>query len=272
MKTINIFWWKWQHASNLIDRWIFNEFSPETIEKQDKLPNELTNSAVIVWITQTQDLINKIIQLSNLDSEIINFSGIMSTTPETIRNNRWISNFHFLFWPKAKENLKVVFAWDLSQTSLKIIDNAKKQSIKIIESSIEEHDSKMAITQALTHLFIFLSWLSDNPNKQQLIKEWNTPNSTIADMIFENEFFKHVILNMTLWNNLSKTFLNTVKHNLNNEDIQNFWTPTFLRIMKFAQENKVMANDKILNFFDEENIQKEVFISKIEELKKSVNM
>ncbi|MDP2396348.1 MAG: hypothetical protein Q8S84_04340 [bacterium] len=50
----------------------------------------------------------------------------------------------------------------------------------------------MAITQAMTHLFIFFTGLSDNPSKNELLKEWNTPNNTIADMIFENIFFKKV--------------------------------------------------------------------------------
>lgn len=269
MKTINIFWWKWQHASNLIDRWIFNDLSINTIEKNESLPINSWTNAIIVWITETQNLINEIIQSWQKTWEIINFSWIMSTTPEHIRWHKWISNFHFLFWPKAQENLKVVVAWDLSETSQKIIDNAKSKSIKIIESTIEEHDSKMAVTQALTHLFIFLSGLSDNPNKHLLIKEWNTPNNTIADMIFENRFFTKILLNITLTNNLSKTFINTVKNNLNDKDIENFWTPTFLRVMKFAQENKVLSNYKVAEFFNKENIKKDVFIEKIEELKRT---
>lgn len=272
MKTINIFWWAWQHASNLIDRWIFEDFSTNTIEKNDKLANNNSANAVIVWITETEKLINEIINNKQENNDLINFSWIMSTTPEHIRNQKWISNFHFLFWPKAKENLKVIFAWDLSETSLKIIDNAKKQSINIIESSVEEHDSKMAITQALTHLFIFISALSDNPNKQQLIKEWNTPNNTITDMIFENKFFVKILfkflMDLNNKSNLSNLFLETAFSNLNNNDITNFWTPTFWRVVNFANNNNVMINDNIINFLDEKNMTKELITKKIKELKK----
>lgn len=272
MKTIEIFWWKWQHASNLIDRWIFNGLSQNIIEKDEESHSKIWNSAVIIWISETSEIINKIFKQKDLESDLINFSGIMSTTPEKIRNQKWVSNFHFLFWPKATQNLKVIFAWDLSETSKSILDNTRKQSIQIIESDIETHDSKMAVTQALTHLFIFLTWLSNSSNKHELINEWNTPNNTIGDMIFENEFFKNIILNMTLRNNLSKTFLNTVSDNLTSSDIENFWTPTFWRVMNFAQKNNVIINDDIVNLFDEKILQKSLFIEKIEELKRTTSL
>lgn len=272
METIEIFWWKWKHASNLIDRWIFNGFSQEIIEKDENSHNNIWNSAIIVWITQTEQLITDILKNKVNNVDLINFSGIMHTTPEKIRNQKWVSNLHFLFWPKATQNLKVIFAWDLSETSKSILDNTKKQHIRIIESDIETHDSKMAVTQALTHLFIFLAWLSNNSNKQELINEWDTPNNTIADMIFENEFFSKVILNMTLRNNLSRTFLNTVSDNLTSSDIKDFWTPTFWRVMNFAKNNNVMINNDIENLFDEELLQKSLFIEKIAELKRTTSL
>ncbi|MDP2090670.1 MAG: hypothetical protein Q8K30_03650 [Candidatus Gracilibacteria bacterium] len=279
MKTINIFGGAGQHASNLIDRGIFEDFSTNTIEKNDTLANNNSANAVIVGITETEKLISEIINNKQDNNDLINFSGIMSTTPEHIRNQKGISNFHFLFGPKAKENLKVIFAGDLSETSLKIIDNAKKQSINIIESSIEEHDSKMAITQAMTHLFIFFTGLSDNPSKNELLKEWNTPNNTIADMIFENIFFKKVfeefIKDVGNSTNISEIFSDIVSKNMSENDIKNFGTPTFLRVTNFISKNDVISNNNILNFikFIRTNLLgKFATLIAIEELKKNVKL
>ena len=271
MKTINIFWWNGQHWSNLIERWIFNTFEHDIIEQTDNFPKIVWNTAIIVWITQTEQLINKILKIRPENTDLINFSGIMSTTPEHIRGKNWISNFHFLFWPKANQNLKVVFAWDLSETSKKIIENTKKLWINIIETDIETHDSKMAITQAMTHLFILLSGLSDNSEKIKLITEWNTPNNTIIDMIFENKLFKPILSeflnNFSEWWNLSEIFLDTVSKKLNQTDIENFWTPTFNRISTFANTNNIFINDNILQFQSNLSWNKNTVLEKIAELK-----
>lgn len=265
MKTINLFWSAGQHATDLQRRGILDNIQPNLIEIWDTHTNiEWHPHVFCIPISSTKQAIERI--CTHPTWEIINFSGIMSTTPEDLPESTQVSNFHFLFWPKAENGLKTVFAWELSPTTSQIIENCRKLWIEVIESSVEEHDKKMAVVQALSHTTILLSWIwkhIDNP----LLQEWNTPNSTIADMICENKFFKPILekLQVTLskWWNVSDFFIQIVSEELTPEDIQNFWTPTFLRILKFCTHNSIEMNKKMVTcldlFTDKQNISELIF-------------
>jgi hypothetical protein len=80
----------------------------------------------------------------------------MSTSPNGIHN------LHFLFGPQATKNLSVATAWVLSNPWRALLDNAAKKSMRIIETTREEHDKKMAIIQWLSHfLLVLLGWPMD---------------------------------------------------------------------------------------------------------------
>jgi len=65
----------------------------------------------------------------------------MSTSPNGTHN------LHFLFGPNAVGDLSVATAGHISEPGRIILDNAENQGIRIIETSREEHDTKMAIIQ-----------------------------------------------------------------------------------------------------------------------------
>jgi len=242
MTSMNIIWGGWQHAKDLNNRWIFKNFNTEIIEKDFKPNIEAKSSVIVVPISQTKWAITKIME-SNPEQEIINFSWVMSTTPE---NSTQINNLHFLFWPNAKKWLKVAFAWNFSPRVNKIIKNVTCAWITAIETDIDTHDRVVSIIQALSHMFIFLSWMSDN---KSLISEWNTPDLTILDMILENPKFigllNDLISHIQVWDNLSEIFLDNVA-TLTEININNFWTPTFLRVINFCMKNKMIVNEQML--------------------------
>lgn len=257
MKTINIFWWNWQHALDLQERWIFSGFNSTRVEHSTETNKNARSSAVIVPISHTRWVIKSIIeQFPN--QEIINFSGIMSTTP---RENTSISNFHFLFWPKAKKWLKVAFAWKFSNRVNAIIENVTKSWITVIETDIETHDKIVSVVQAFTHMFIYLSWMSDN---KLLISEWNTPDLTIWDMILENPIFLELLNDLIefveVWDDLSDIFLEEVSCRLTQININNFWTPTFWRVVNFCKNNKMIINEKMILALNEIKIREKLLI------------
>lgn len=268
MGAINIFWWNWQHALDLQNRWIFNGFDSTKVETDLEINSKAKSSAIIVPISQTAQLI-KLILDKDPEQEIINFSWIMSTTPENKHN---ISNFHFLFWPKANTWLKVAFAWKFSRRVNTIIENVTKSWITVIETDIKTHDNIVSIIQAFTHMFIFLSWMSDD---QSLIAEWNTPDLTIWDMILENPIFWDLLNNLIkyieLWDDLSDIFLEEVWCKLTQININNFWTPTFWRVINFCRKNKMIVNEKMIISLHEIKNRKKL-LEQISNIKKSLNI
>ncbi len=256
METMNIHGWEWQHALDLQNRGIFDNFYTSRIEKESILNSDANSSAVIVPISQTKKVIKNIIEENpeqeiikniieeNPEQEIINFSWIMWTTPE---NHKDISNFHFLFWPNAERWLKVAFAWNFTNRVNNIIKNVTCAKMTVIETDIDTHDKVVSIIQAFSHMFIFLSWMSDNQN---LIHEWNTPDLTIWDMILENPKFVNLLNNLQksiqIWDNLSEIFLDSLS-NITEININNFWTPTFLRVVKFCMKNKMIINQEMFH-------------------------
>jgi len=268
MKKLDLFWWNWQHARNLREIWIFEGFDPNIIDIGDPVPEKSWCSAVIVWIAETRQVITKLIWH---DSEVINCSWVMSTNPPGIDDCKFFSNFHFLFWSNISQDLRVAFSWDLSENTEQIIRNSRKLWIEIIETDIETHDSIMAIIQALGNLFIILTWLSNNDNKNELIKPWKSPNNTIADMIFENIYFENVLIyllkELQEWTDLSELFLDMVWTNIYDRDIKLFWTPNFDRVFNFARGNRVIVNDEIINLCANLFQSKAQVLAKIDELK-----
>ena len=76
------------------------------VERNGKINTGKTN-AIIVTISETEKLINQIIK-ANYKAEIINFSWIMSTTPE---NQRWkdnVTNMHYMFGPYRTNKLNAI--------------------------------------------------------------------------------------------------------------------------------------------------------------------
>lgn len=267
MNSLEIFWWNGQHASDLQERWIFNWFNIDIIEKWEWSWSDFCDKAIITPISTTKETIENIVAWWTIWS-LTNFSWIMSTTPEKVKKTT--SNLHFLFWPEAKKWLNLVTAGNLSETTLKIIDNSRKAWIKIIESNIDEHDDLMARIQWLTHLFILLSWLNTSWTSK-IIKEWKTPSWTIADMIFSNPFFKQVFNDFnnsiwSLWVNISKKMLEMTWDLISNKQQNDFWTPTFNRVQNFCKKNDLFVNQEILDFLKNGLLDREILEEKIKDL------
>jgi len=244
--NIEIFGWNWQHWTDLIqNRWVF-EWIDHTIIWEWQTQSSQITKAIIISISETKQLIETIIQ--NEQSEnIINFSWVMSTTPESIRWNKWVENFHFLFWPKWVNNLKcaIAFEKELSPLAQTIVHNTKKQWISIIETSMEEHDKSMALIQWLNHL---VRQLLLHCNIQANLPEINTTLQTVQDMILLNPHMDWVMrsLHISLWSdqvNLSDIFNTLIEENLTKEDIQNFSTPAFVDTLVFMRNNKVIVTN-----------------------------
>ncbi len=246
-QNIDVFGWNWQHWSDLIlNRWIFDWMSVKIIwEKQET--NSQQTKVIIIPISKTKQLINKLIEWGQT-TNIINFSWIMSTTPEEIRWNSWVENFHFLFWLKAANDLKCVLAFDETLSSLgnKIIKNCRKNSIQIIDSSIEEHDKKMAFIQWLNHL---VRQLLLHSNIQTDLPIINTTLQTVQDMILLNPHMASIIkkFNAVFYMdefNLSSFFNQLIDENLTKADIENFSTPAFIDTLKFMRNNRGMLKSE----------------------------
>jgi hypothetical protein len=228
-----------QHASDIQKRWLFEN-------------THQTDHAVIVPISATRYVVSSLLQNSISSRNIVNFSGVMNTSPNGIHN------IHFLFWPNATGKLSVATTWDISLPGRIILDNAQKNGIHIIETTREEHDEKMAIIQWLSNFLLILIWESDEAEIQKwLIDPWKTTENTIKDMIFQNspmeivikEFFDQIKKNS---NDPIKTFWYLVNKYITSEDMRKFSTPNFKRIIDCLWNNiqLKLSSEYIDNFKD----------------------
>ncbi len=265
MNNLTIFWGKWEHAEDLQNRMVFEGIKTTNIDINDEVEVNKTN-AVVVTISETEKIINTIID-TNKDAWIINLSWVMSTTPEYLRWKDNITNLHYMFWQLARHWLKVVFNWDETEIVNEILNNSRKLWIDTIPASIEDHDKCVAITQALSHMYILLSWVNW---QNYLTENWKTPNSTIADMILENSVFLDkfdwVLKWLQKWNNLSEMFLDSVNQ-LSNEEKKIFSTPNFIRVEGFSNRNNVIVDENMLEILKNFNSKKIL----MENIKKTKN-
>lgn len=242
--------------------------------------SEMNDKVFIVPISETEKQIRNVLERWNKWTnirdvlhkgeswEIINFSGIMSTTPREIM--RESSNLHFLFWPKAKSWLTTIFAWKFSESVKIILDNSIKAWVNIIESTAKDHDIIMARVQWLTHLVILMSWINFDM-KSELTHEWNTPSWTIADMIFSNPYFDEVSKEFikrstTTSKSISKLFVEIIKDTMDERMIHTHSTPTFRRVFKFCENNDIFINQKIIDFMNSDFKHRLLLEDKIKEI------
>ncbi len=200
-----------------------------------------STKVIIVPISQTRKLIEKIIEVWQREN-IINLSWIMNTTPKDIRNNKWVENFHFLFWPSSTKNLKMALAHNkpLSLVGQKIVKNSRKSGIQIIETSINEHDKAMTVIQWLHHLVRILIAHSGKSIPIQWIE---TNQQTIQDMVTLNPFMDWIMLEFKdriqqeQRFDILKVFSEVVENNLSSQTIVNFWTPRFIEMLEFSRDS-----------------------------------
>lgn len=224
-----------KHASDIKSRGLFDGTAD----------NE---QSVVVPIFATRYVVSLLLQEWISGENIVNLSGLMSTSPS------WIHNLHFLFGPNAQENLFVATAGNISKPGRVILDNAEKKGIWIIETSREEHDRKMAVIQWLANFLLVFIWrTADEYIRKSLIEPWKTTESTIQDMIFQNnpvesllnEFFYTLKINK---NDPLKTFWCLVGKYLRPEDIEKFSTPNFRRIMGLIEEGvKILLDPEYID-------------------------
>lgn len=225
MLTVHGKWW--QHAQDLERRWIFNGLDSQVDHTH----------AVIIPIYLTRAHITELLKDGVADpQDVVNLSGVMSTSPNGIHN------LHFLFGPQATKNLSVATAWVLSNPWRALLDNAAKKGMRIIETTREEHDKKMAIIQWLSHfLLVLLGWLNNDDIQKSLIDPWVAPIGTVQDMIFQNSPAEGIITEFfdTIWwngNDPLKTFQAIIDKHLTPNDIERFSTPNFRRILTIISE------------------------------------
>lgn len=246
MWVIWVFWHLWKHWPDIVNTRKLLDWTRHSlvwIWEWDTMPTNLAMAVVFVNISRTSTLVEELIHLW---IPIINCCGIMSTTPRSSWND--VTNIHFLFWPWAKQDLKLAIAGRMNPPTVsQIIHNAWGQSIRIIETCQEEHDRAMAVIQALTHLAIILHDL--NVNTWKICPQ--TEASTIADMIQCNPYFKEVYekfsARISKWMELGEAFRQTV------EELEPQWktngkkftTPNFDLIQQRSQLwNIHVGNDK----------------------------
>lgn len=250
MKDLQIIWGNWQHGQDLLKRWIFTWFNSSTISKRWEIFPDF-DAVFTTPISETKAIIELILQSWFISErkDLINLSWIMSTSPEWL----WVENMHFMFGPSAEKDLKLIEAWISSKTWKIILENANNRWIQIIESSREEHDKKVAITQWLTHLLTLISLILI-PNNE-LLEKWKAPIWTINDMVNFNEFslieINSFIYSLSVWTEIFDAFLAFVRERLTEIEIDNFWTPNFLRVAKFCRENKfILDNEALLKILE----------------------
>lgn len=246
-----------QHAQDLIQRAIVSG-SPTR------------EHLVIVPITQTASVITNLLDRELVPQpKILNCSGVMTTSPSAI------SSIHFLFGPGSTKDLKVAVAWPQTTLTKKILDRARAQSIRVIETSRTEHDRKMAVIQWLSHLFLVLiGWEKNTHIQESLIKPWKTTTWTIVDMIFANpfaeeiavEFFESLRKNQ---NNPIAAFRAISDTHLGSTDRDNFSTPNFDRIVSFIPESQIIIpQNKIASTRHQLNTTGRVFlVNKIHQIR-----
>jgi hypothetical protein len=241
---LTIFWGKWEHAEDLQNRWVFEDIKTKEIDLGYDVEPSKTN-AIIVTISETEKVINAIIDI-NKNAEIINCAWIMSTTPEYLRWKDNITNIHYMFWQLAQKWLKLVYNWSETEIVNMILSNSRKLWIDTIQAGIEEHDNSVAITQALSHMYILLSWIN---GQNYLTENWKTPDSTIADMILENSVFMknfaRILQWLQIWDNLSEVFIDSV-NKLTSDEKEIFSTPNFIRVDGFSKRENVIVDENML--------------------------
>lgn len=218
---------RWQHAQDLLRRWVFDWF--------EQLDDD--NHIIAIPIRDTRSHITRLLQSDwVLPKNIVNLAGVMTTSVNGI------ANLHFLFGPNGQDNLSVATAWDASNPWKIILDNANNLSMRIIETTRLEHDKKMAVIQWLSHfLLVFIGWTNDEDIQKSLIIPWIAPEGTIQDMIFQNPFAEDIIAEFfdNLANNTYNpltTFQHIVDSHLSPSDIDKFSTPNFRRIQHVISE------------------------------------
>lgn len=212
-----------QHATDIQKRGLF-----EKTHKQ--------HHAVVVPIASTRYKIASLLEEWVHSEDIVNLAGVMSTSPNGTHN------LHFLFGPNAVGDLSVATAGHISEPGRIILDNAENQGIRIIETSREEHDTKMAIIQWLAHFLLVFIGETQHANiiREALIDQWKTPSNTVQDMIFHNTPTEFIIREFfdKLWKNGNdplKTFSHIVDLHVSHHDIMKFSTPNFKRIMNILE-------------------------------------
>lgn len=160
MKTIQILWWKWQHAENLIDREIFKWCNIEQIEKWNTPINNL-NTLFITPISKTKEIITNLTK-KWWDSDFINLSWIMSTTPE-------------------KEN-KLIKEWN---TPIETINDM----VNFNDSSIIEINDFLGTLSTWTNIFkSYLDFVTNSLNEKQRYDFWTPSFSRVFNFCEENNF------------------------------------------------------------------------------------
>ncbi len=212
----------WQHATDLKERGLFKNITEG-------------GHVIIVPISHTKECVTKLLQDGVPKNQIVNLSGVMSTSP------REVHNLHFLFGPGAKKGLTVATTENISIPGRFLLDNAEKCGIRIVHINQEEHDKKMAIVQWLSHLLLILVWQEPHSEVQKsLIVPWITGIGTIQEMIFQNPFAKPIIWEffdrIQQHNGDALLGLNSIiEDHLTQRDRDILGTPNFRRILDFIQ-------------------------------------
>lgn len=228
-------WWNWNHARDLINRWVFNGCGKPIIVRSSQQLILPWYHAIFTPISTTKRVIWDILW-ARKEPKIINFAWIMQTS-------EWVPNIHCLFWPWKNQDLKAIVTDIKNDFSRKVENNLRELSIKIIELSPEEHDKKMAIIQALPHFCEILLYLffEKNAEVKTLLNWWNTKPNIIIEMIKYNIFFEEIFneLNtyLKLWTDIADIFIYLSEKFLQKWDKEMFQTPNFKIVFDFFIHN-----------------------------------
>ncbi|MDD3302554.1 MAG: hypothetical protein PHN31_03285 [Candidatus Gracilibacteria bacterium] len=252
---------KGDHAKDLMDRGIVNGSNIKLLDigNSDNLSDG--NHIVSVPISFTSQLIRKILALGG-DTQIVNLSGLMNTNSGLSGQNE-IANIHCLFgFGTKEENLNAVVTEVKNDISLSVESALREKGVKIHSLSPDEHDKKMAVIQALTHLCeIYMGmFFYKNGDVRNVIREWKTKDNTISDMMTYNPFFTEIkeqfSSKVLAGEDLNQVFIDLVESYLKEGDVGKYGSINFYRILKFFRKQKssglVISEDiicEVQNFF-----------------------
>ncbi|MDD2907386.1 MAG: prephenate dehydrogenase/arogenate dehydrogenase family protein [Candidatus Gracilibacteria bacterium] len=230
------------HGKDLINRGIFSgsDKLPIIVRSNQKIifPG---NYAIITPIKLTCTLIENILTLDSNSVQIVNFAGIMGTSPNV---DGRVTNIHCLFGPGVTENLNAIVTKNKNDFSLLVERNLENAGVNLIELSPAEHDKNMAIIQGLAHFCEILlgMYFKDNKDVINLLAQWKTSENVIEDMITLNPYFtiilEKILLGIKSGKDLAEIFLSLSLDNIDNDILSKIKTPNFQRVLYFFLTHK----------------------------------
>ena len=259
IEQIAIIWWEWKFwkfAWELINKtWIKVVNIIETTSEQEK-KEIIENSQVVILsvpISKTVEIIKSNAKNLIWDKLVMDITWLKAPAMEELKklDVSEIVGTHPMFWP-FWENIswkKIIFSEEKTWKKWKLIRRfLRKAWANLIELLPKEHDEKMALVQALTHItnMIFIKTIKDLWFHPEELEQLETPVYKLQALIswrFLSQSWD-LYADMQMENPI---FLEKVLPALNNSLSQIWWID-----LEWNKESFVNLFDELSNFLWEE--------------------